>query len=148
MPKSQVRLEVLLIVFWIFVAADPLAAQQPAAAGASQQPIDPQLEHRPPPKPQGAPSAITAEGQIHLDIVVTDAAGKPVAGLEPWDFKLLDNNQPRKILSFKPFDGEAVKPDPPVEVILVLDMANLPFQQVAFLRSEVDQFLRAHEGHL
>ena len=148
MPKSQVRLEVLLIVFWIFVAADPLAAQQPAAAGASQQPIDPQLEHRPPPKPQGAPSAITAEGQIHLDIVVTDAAGKPVAGLEPWDFKLLDNNQPRKILSFKAFDGEAVKPDPPVEVILVLDMANLPFQQVAFVRSEVDQFLRAHEGHL
>jgi VWFA-related protein len=146
---SQMRLDVLLLVFWIFVAADPLAAQQPAASGAShQEPNDPQLEHRPPPKPQGAPGAITAEGQIRFDIVVTDAAGKPVAGLEPWDFKLLDDNQPRKILSFKAFDGAAVKPEPPVEVILVLDMANLPFQQVAFVRSEVDQFLRAHEGHL
>ena len=32
-----------------------------------------------------------AEGLIKLDVVVTDAAGKPVSGLEPFDFNLLEN---------------------------------------------------------
>jgi hypothetical protein len=51
--------------------------------------------------------------------------------LQPWDFKLLDNGEPRKILSFRAFNDSTVKPELPVEVILVIDMVNLPFQQVA-----------------
>jgi len=39
------------------------------------------------------------------------------------------------------FDGIAAKSDPPVEVILVLDMANVPFQEVAF--TELDAFVSA-----
>ena len=81
-------------------------------------------------------------------MVVTDGAGRPVTGLQPWDFKLLDNNQPRKILSFSAFDSAAVKPDPPVEIILVIDTANLPFQQVAFVRGEIDGFLHQYGGKL
>ena len=69
-------------------------------------------------------------------------------GLQPWDFKILDNNQPRKVMSFRAFDGVTVTPDPPVEVILVLDTLNLPFQQVAFVRGELDEFLRQNGGKL
>jgi hypothetical protein len=47
---------------------------------------------------------VTAAGKVKLDVAVTDAAGKPVAGLQPWDFKLLDNGEPRKILSFRAFN--------------------------------------------
>ena len=54
---------------------------------------DPGLVHRPPPKP---PSAISPEGRISFDVMVSDAAGKAVAGLQPWDFKLLDNGPPGK----------------------------------------------------
>ena len=64
------------------------------------------------------------------------------------DFKLLDNNEPSKILSFRSFDGVAVKPDPPVEVILLFDTVNLPFQQIAFTRQEIAKFLRENGGHL
>ena len=76
---------------------------------------DPVLVPRPPaPKPATASAA--REGRMSLDVVVNDAAGKPVTGLEPWDFKVLDNDRSSKILSFRSFDGMAVRPDPPVEV--------------------------------
>jgi len=91
---------------------------------------------------------IAREGSIQLDVVVTDAQGKPVIGLEPWDFKVLDNERPAKILTFRAFDGVAMKPDPVVEVILVLDLLNLPFQQVAVVRDQVEQYLRENGGRL
>jgi VWFA-related protein len=91
---------------------------------------------------------VTTDGRIQLDVLVTDPAGKPVPGLEPQDFKLLDDNEPTKILSFRSFDGIKVKPNPPVEVILLFDTVNLPFQQVAFTRQEIEKFLRQNGGHL
>jgi len=110
-----------------------------------QEPPDPELSQRPAPKPQ---SLLIREGKIKLDVVVNDAAGKPVTGLEPWDFKILDNGQPRKLVSFRRFDGVYAKPEPPVEVVLVIDMLNLPFQQVAYVRTQVDAFLKQNGGQL
>jgi VWFA-related protein len=80
--------------------------------------------------------------------VVSDAAGKPVLGLEPSDFKLLDDNQPRRILSFRSFDGVTVKPNPAFEVILVFDTVNLPFSLVSFIHQEIARFLSQNGGHL
>ncbi|MDE3188048.1 MAG: hypothetical protein KGM96_11080, partial [Acidobacteriota bacterium] len=117
--------------------------QQPAAQ--QPEPQTPVLHQRPPEKPE---TLVIRDGKIKLDAVVADAAGKPVTGLEPWDFKLLGNGKPVKIQSFRSFDGTLVKPDPPVEVILLMDMINLPFVQVAFVRNEVDQFLRQNNGRL
>jgi VWFA-related protein len=129
--------------FLLFVGLQgAIFAQQSAA------PQDPTLTRRPPPQPAPPPSMVTPAGRIHLDVTVTDAAGNPVLGLQPPDFKLLDDNQPRKILSFRSFDGITVKPDPPVEVILVLDTVNLPFQEVSFTRGEIAKFLRQNGGHL
>lgn len=106
---------------------------------------NPVLTHRPPPKPK---NLLIPEGKIKLDVMVNDAAGKAVAGLEPWDFKILDNGEPRKVLSFRAFNDAEVKPEPPVEAILVIDMVNLPFQQVAFTRQEIAEFLQQDGGHL
>jgi VWFA-related protein len=123
------------------------ARAQVDSASPAQQPAsgDPVLEHRPPPKPK---SQLIPEGKIKLDVVVDDGVGKPVAGLQPWDFRILDNGQPRKVLSFRAFNDAEVKPDPPVEVILVIDMVNLPFQEVAFTRGEIGRFLKENDGHL
>ena len=110
-----------------------------------QEPSDPTLAHRHPPKPK---SPLIPEGKIKLDVVIDDGAGKPVPDLQPWDFKILDNSQPRKLLSFRSYDGKSVMPDPPVEIILVMDTLNLPFQQVAFVRGEIDEFLRQNGGKL
>ncbi|MGA3370876.1 MAG: VWA domain-containing protein [Terracidiphilus sp.] len=116
-----------------------------AVTFAQQNPV-PALSPRPQPASTAAPAA--GEGRIHLDVVVTDKSGKPVAGLGLNDFTLLDNGQPSKILSFTAINGTAQKADPPVEVILLLDMVNLPFSQVSITRQHIDRFLRQNSGHL
>jgi VWFA-related protein len=116
-----------------------------AQAGQQQGSDDPVLTQRPAPRPK---SLVIPEGKIKLDVVVDDTSGRPVLGLQPWDFKIHDNYQLRKVLSFSAFSDAGVKPDPPVEVILVMDTLNLPFQQVAFVRGEIGEFLRQNGGQL
>src|SRR6201996_928091 len=87
------------------VPTPPDSAQSPQATDQGH----PALSHRPPPSP--------AEGQIKLDVLVTDDSGRPVAGLEQKDFELLDNKKPQPLLSFRALDGlvGAGPGEPPVE---------------------------------
>lgn len=107
---------------------------------------------------------------ITLDVAVTDKAGKPVPGLQPTDFTLLDNKHPRKILSFRAIDVSKMAPvppvraidepayrqrlieesktGPPVEVVLLVDEVNTPFIGVARVRDEIEKFLGQHSGGL
>lgn len=89
-----------------------------------------------------------AQGLINLDVVVTNSSGKPISSLGPKDFTLLDNGQPQKILSFHEYDGISSTPDPPVEVILLIDTINMPFDLVAFEQKGVERLLRRNGGHL
>jgi VWFA-related protein len=57
----------------------------------------------------------------------------------------LDNGQPVKILSYQALDGS---PGSPAEVILLIDMINLPSNLVSLERGEVESFLRRNGGHL
>jgi VWFA-related protein len=114
----------------------------------SPEPDNPMLVPRPLAEAHRLPSPISPEGRIHLDVLVSDAGGKPVLDLLPSDFTILDNNQPRKLLSFRSYDGVNVKPAPPVEVILVVDTVNLPFPQISFIHQEIARFLRQNSGQL
>lgn len=116
----------------------------PTESGKGGRPDDPVLVHRPPPR---TPGAVSREGRLQLDVVVSDRAGNPVTGLEPWNFTVLDNDAPKKIMTFRRY-GVALQPDPPVEVILLIDELNLPFQQVAIVRSELTEFLQQNGGQL
>jgi hypothetical protein len=71
---------------------------------------------------------------IHLDVVVTDAAGKPISGLHEPDFKLLDDGRERSVSSFAAFDGLNAKADPPVEMILIIDCVNNGAVELAYIR--------------
>jgi VWFA-related protein len=130
----------LVVVFYLlFLAyALPANAQANRATNSASTPI---------PQASLDQSDIGA-GLIKLDVVATDSSGNPVAGLEPKDFRLLDNGQPRRILSFHAFDGIAAKPDPPVEVILVLDTLQIPSDLISNERNLVEAFLRKDGGHL
>jgi VWFA-related protein len=87
------------------------------------------------------PPASTA---IHLDVVVTPKSGPPVADLQQSDFTVLDNKAPQPILSFQAVAGDKA----PIEVVIVIDAVNTSFQRVAYVRGELDKFLRADEGRL
>src|SRR4051812_7511441 len=103
----------------------------------------PKLKLRPIPQHPSEP-----ETRIHLDVVVTDKSGQPVAGLSKRDFALLDDKLQRNIVSFQAVDARTAKPDPPVQAILLIDQINPTFQQVSFARSEIARFLRKNDGHL
>ena len=93
--------------------------------------------------------AVSAARLMTLDVVVTDKSGKPVSGLEQRDFTLLDNKQPREIVSFHAVEAGAAAADPPVEVVLLVDtINNTSFKDVAFERSEIEKFLRRNGGAL
>ncbi len=101
-----------------------------------------------------AQQAPPANRHITLDVLVTDKSGKPVGGLQQQDFKLLDNKQPQKVLSFDAvqrgvaIQGGAAAADPPVEVVLLVDEVNTRFTNVSFERSQIDKFLKRDGGKL
>src|ERR1700723_2617735 len=89
-----------------------------------------------------------AEGDIHLDVVVTDATGKPVSGLHEGDFELLDDGQMRGIASFAGYDGLNAKADPPAQMILVVDCVNNGLRELGYIRQGLTKFLRQSNGRL
>ncbi len=87
---------------------------------------------------------------MKLDVVVTDASGHPVTGLQQENFTLLDNKKPQPIRSFRPVDGSvgAGPGDPPVEVILLVDVTNTPLRVVGHERNQIEEFLQRNGGRL
>jgi hypothetical protein len=87
-------------------------------------------------------------GLMKLDVVVTDHQGKSIAGLGEKDLTLLDNGQPRNIVTFQAFDGAASKPGSPVEIILVIDEVDLPAVLLGSVEQPAQKFLLQNGGHL
>ncbi len=129
-----------LAAFCAVFCAAPLFAQEPAAPVQAPRPV------------ASVPKPVEndAEGRIRLDAVVTDAAGKPVAGLTRQDFKLLDNARPQMIATFLARDGEASGGDQeqPVTVILVVDLVNSTADEVNAARTQLSKYLRQNNGKL
>jgi VWFA-related protein len=80
--------------------------------------------------------------------VVADQAGQAVRGLQQSNFTVLDDKQPQPLTSFRSVENPTAKPDPPVEVILVVDEVNTSFHDVAIVRQQAAQFLGQNGGKL
>jgi VWFA-related protein len=126
-----------------FAQQSPATESHPPNQEASDQ-KHPALAHRPPPPPGGR------EGQIQLDVLVTDTAGRPVAGLQQGDFIVFDDKKPQPIRFFRAVDGQAAQgpTEPAVEVILLIDATNNSLHNIAFERDQIGKFLRQNGGHL
>lgn len=85
---------------------------------------------------------------IHLDLDVTDANNQPVQGLRMRDLTLLDNGHPVQFASFQAVNGLGADRNGPVQLIVIFDLVDLPFGDIAFARQEVAKFLRQNDGHL
>ncbi len=108
-----------------------------------------------------------ATGVLHLfarrvvvDLVVTDAQGKPVTGLSKDDFKVLEDGAPQRVLTFDVHAAESPAPLPklnlppntystlstaprtgPVTVILY-DLLNTPLDAQPYARAQLLRFLK------
>jgi len=113
----------------------------------SGQNTPPQLKSRPAgpslPPPGGTDRRIT------LDVQVTDKSGSAVRGLQKQDFAILDDRQPKNILSFYAVDSRSgPSTDPPPEVVLVVDAVNASPVTVGYERGELKKFLLQNGGKL
>ena len=122
------------------VAANPL----PAQAGSS---VPKQAPLEIPSAPVSAvPSLPHVPGQLDLNVVVTDRSGKRVTGLAPSDFTLIEDKHPTPLVAFRAWNSPVSSP--PVHLILVIDTVNIRFNRVAYVRHEVNTFLRENGGRL
>jgi VWFA-related protein len=97
------------------------------------------------PLPAISPPGVSSPTQrIKLDVVVDTKSGQPITALRQQDFTILDNKSPRPITSFKVMTAA----QEPVEVILLIDAVNTPYEMVAYMRETTEKFLKANEGTL
>lgn len=88
------------------------------------------------------------EGLIKLDVMVTDAAGNPAAGLRASDFRLFENGREQNVLSFQAFTGRGAGTEPPVKVILLIDTLDIPPPLARDERNAVTSYMRKNGGRL
>jgi VWFA-related protein len=85
---------------------------------------------------------------VTLDVVVTDKSGASIAGLDPKDFKVLDNNQPRELTAFQQGSAMTARPELPVELILLVDAVNSNAIETDTVREQLEKFLKRNGGKL
>ena len=86
----------------------------------------------------------SSSNSIKLDVLVAAKSGQPAVNLGQQDFTILDNKVPRPITSFKVVTAA----DEPVEVILLIDAVNTPYEMASYMRQGALKYLRANEGKL
>lgn len=91
-----------------------------------------------------APGDEVAEGDVvrvdtqlvSVPAVVTDSAGRPVSGLKPENFRLIEDGQVQTITNF----GTS---ETPFEIALLLDTSGSTREDVALIRSAANSFIQA-----
>ena len=82
---------------------------------------------------------------VFLDVTVLDKKNHPVtSGLTQDDFTITEEKKPQRIFSFQPPDAHGTADTPsgqPPITIFVLDQLNSSFQQMAYIRYKVHQYL-------
>lgn len=77
--------------------------------------------------------------RVLLNVLVTDASGRPATELRREDFTLLDNGKPQNLASFRAGTGNAGFA--PARVILMLDTVNNNSRNIANDGKELERFL-------
>lgn len=128
---------VLLIGIWV-VEISPQQAQRPRRVTNGTEPTQTNETKKP------AASDEVDEGDVvrvdtqlvSVPAVVTDASGRPLSGLKPENFRLIEDGQPQTISNFGTTQT-------PFEIALLLDTSGSTRDDVALIRSAANSFIEA-----
>jgi Ca-activated chloride channel homolog len=73
---------------------------------------------------------------VSVPAVVTDSAGRPLSGLKPENFRLIEDGQPQTIANFGTTET-------PFEIALLLDTSGSTRDDVALIRAAANSFIQA-----
>ncbi|HEY9126544.1 MAG TPA: VWA domain-containing protein [Acidobacteriaceae bacterium] len=93
----------------------------------------------PAPTPTTQAAAPTADGKIHLDVLVRSASGSGQAGLKEQDLTVLDDGHPQALSSFR----AVAQGQEPAEIIFVMDAANVRHTNLSYQQTQLQEFLRS-----
>jgi VWFA-related protein len=110
-------------------------------------------------QPSGTPTIKVTSALVFLDVTVLDKKGHPiVSGLTKDDFTITEDKEPQTIVSFEApevhvgrADPEDANPSPSGKApatILVMDQLNSRWEDFAYIREEVERFLKAQPQRL
>jgi Ca-activated chloride channel family protein len=98
---------------------------------------------KPSPTPASAPEEVDEGDVVRVDTqlvsvpaVVTDSSGRPLSGLKPENFRLIEDGQPQTITNFGTTDT-------PFEIALLLDTSGSTRDDVALIRAAANSFIEA-----
>jgi VWFA-related protein len=70
----------------------------------------------------------------HLNVNVTDAAGRAIGGLRAADFRVFENGEPRRV-------AEVVESETPFNLVLLLDVSGSVEERIDFIRRAALRFI-------
>ena len=108
-------------------------------------------------QPSGTPTIKVTSALVFLDVTVLDKKGHPVvSGLTKDDFTITEDKEPQTIVSFEAPEVLVGRADPEdanpsgkaPATILVMDQLNSRWEDFAYIREEVERFLKAQPQRL
>ena len=143
--RSLLR-RVILLTTLALIAANWLAIAHPRAQQQNNQQQRPRRVNDQDPKKPDTLSAgdevdegdvVRVETQlVSVPAVVTDAAGRPLPGLKPENFRIIEDGQVQTIANFGTTET-------PFEIALLLDTSGSTREDVALIRSAANNFIQA-----
>ncbi len=142
----------------------PLVAPSVAASASAAPPLGPPSSEGPPAKTEDQGSPLTTfrlnMQAVAVDVVVTDAKGRPVKGLKAEDFQLSEDGSGQKIRSFHEYSEAQAPKSAPIKqtpnmfsndvdrpvgstMLVLLDLLNTPSQDQLYARDQLVKFLKA-----
>ena len=132
----------LLIVACLFIEATPAQqitqqpAQRPRRVAGSEQTTEAKKGSQDPADLDEGDVIRTDTQLVSVPAVVTDASGRPLSGLKPENFRLIEDGQPQTIANFGTTET-------PFEIALLLDTSGSTRDDVALIRSAANSFIEA-----
>jgi VWFA-related protein len=119
-----------------------LLAQAPAQIGTNGISASAPSPTEQPGLRQELPSeAVSIEGLVRLDVVVSDQGGKAVEGLKWADFKVVENGVTQSVVAFRNPNDAAAGSDESLRIILLLDTLDLPGSLEQQMREHAAEYL-------
>ena len=145
-PSSRSAGRIVLLLSVFIAAVCCLVIERPHAQQITQQPTqrprrvsgtEQTTESKKPADEVDEGDVVRVETQlVSVPAVVTDSAGRPLSGLRPENFRLIEDGQPQTIANFGTTDT-------PFEIALLLDTSGSTRDDVALIRSAANSFIQA-----